>query len=103
MFLIAILTFVTGESSDPFSACVSKRASRAGADFASMAIAVPESATRSSFGCWARTEKETATIIVAVATSRFILSLRIRRVAATVYSTNQQMSTGESQIHDQLL
>src|ERR1700740_2169871 len=72
MFLTEILVLVTGESSEPFSTWVNKRTSRAGAALASIAVAAPASATRSSFACWAKVEKENATITVASNTSRLM-------------------------------
>jgi hypothetical protein len=65
------LTFVTGESSDPFDLC-QQPSFKSGADFASIAIAELASATRSSFGCWANVEKQTAMIIVAIASNRLM-------------------------------
>ena len=48
---IPIFTFVTGDSSEPFSVCVNKRASIAGPPFASKPTAASPSGARCSVDC----------------------------------------------------
>jgi hypothetical protein len=71
MFLNAIFTFMTGESSEPLSTCVSSRASIAGADPASSAMAGSLKETRRSFAGWAWSDKPAQVISVINSRIRF--------------------------------